>query len=30
MARLGGRRRREIYQDALASRRTRQDDNEDD
>ena len=30
MARLGGRRRREIYQDALASRRTRQDDNEGD
>jgi 16S rRNA (cytidine1402-2'-O)-methyltransferase len=28
MARLGGRRRREIYQDALASRRTRQDDNQ--
>jgi 16S rRNA (cytidine1402-2'-O)-methyltransferase len=30
MARLGGRRRREIYQDALASRRTRQDDNQGD
>ena len=30
MARLGGRSRREIYQEALASRRTRQDDNEDD
>lgn len=30
MARLGGRRRREIYQDALASRRTHQDDNQDD
>jgi len=30
MARLGGRSRREIYQDALASRRTRQDDNKDD
>jgi 16S rRNA (cytidine1402-2'-O)-methyltransferase len=30
MARLGGRRRREIYQDALASRRTPQDDNQDD
>jgi 16S rRNA (cytidine1402-2'-O)-methyltransferase len=30
MARLGGRSRREIYQDALASRRTRQDDNRDD
>jgi 16S rRNA (cytidine1402-2'-O)-methyltransferase len=30
MARLGGRRRREVYQDALASRRTRQDDNQDD
>ena len=30
MARLGGRSRREVYQDALASRRTRQDDNQDD
>jgi 16S rRNA (cytidine1402-2'-O)-methyltransferase len=30
MARLGGRRRREIYQDALASRRTRQDNNQGD
>jgi 16S rRNA (cytidine1402-2'-O)-methyltransferase len=30
MARLGGRSRREIYQDALAARRTRQDDNQDD
>lgn len=30
MARLGGRSRREIYQQALASRRTRQDDNQDD
>jgi|SRR6185437_10254426 len=30
MARLGGRSRREIYQEALASRRTRQDDNDDD
>jgi len=30
MARLGGRSRREIYQEALASRRTRQDDNQDD
>lgn len=27
MARLGGRRRREVYQDTLASRRTRQDEN---
>jgi 16S rRNA (cytidine1402-2'-O)-methyltransferase len=30
MARLGGRSRREVYQDALASRRTRQDDDRDD
>ena len=30
MARLGGRSRREVYQDALASRRTRQGDNQDD
>ena len=30
MARLGGRSRRAVYQDALASRRTRQDDNQDD
>jgi 16S rRNA (cytidine1402-2'-O)-methyltransferase len=30
MARLGGRSRREVYQDALVSRRTRQDDNQDD
>jgi 16S rRNA (cytidine1402-2'-O)-methyltransferase len=30
MARLGGRSRREVYQDALASRRTRQDDDQDD
>lgn len=30
MARLGGRSRREVYQDALASRRTRQDGNQDD
>jgi 16S rRNA (cytidine1402-2'-O)-methyltransferase len=30
MARLGGRSRREVYQDALASRRTRQDDSQDD
>jgi 16S rRNA (cytidine1402-2'-O)-methyltransferase len=30
MARLGGRSRREVYQDALASRRTRKDDNNDD
>lgn len=30
MARLGGRSRREVYQDALASRRARQDDTQDD
>jgi len=30
MARLGGRSRREVYQDALALRRTRQDDDQDD
>ena len=30
IARLGGRSRREVYQDALASRRTRQGDNQDD
>lgn len=30
MARLGGRSRRGVYQDALASRQTRQDDNQDD
>jgi 16S rRNA (cytidine1402-2'-O)-methyltransferase len=30
MARLGGRSRREVYQDALASRRTHQDDDQDD
>jgi hypothetical protein len=30
MARLGGRSRREVYQDALVSRRTRQDDNQGD
>jgi 16S rRNA (cytidine1402-2'-O)-methyltransferase len=30
MARLAGRSRREVYQDALASRRTRQDDNQED
>jgi 16S rRNA (cytidine1402-2'-O)-methyltransferase len=30
MARMGGRSRREVYQDALASRRTRQDDNQGD
>jgi 16S rRNA (cytidine1402-2'-O)-methyltransferase len=30
IARLGGRSRREVYQEALASRRTRQDDNQDD
>jgi 16S rRNA (cytidine1402-2'-O)-methyltransferase len=30
MARLGGRSRREVYQDALAARRTRQGDNQDD
>jgi hypothetical protein len=30
MARLGGRGRREVYQDALAARRARQGDNQDD